>query len=57
MKMISGEYKIKENRLDNITHTERTMTIDLHVVTYEPSKNNADAFLDELQELLNKYAI
>ena len=55
--MISGEYEIKENRLDNITHTERTMTIDLHVVTYEPSKNNADAFLDELQELLNKYAI
>ena len=55
--MISGEYVIKENQLDNITQTERTMTIELHIVTYEPSKNNADAFLDELQKLLNKYAI
>ena len=55
--MISGEYEIKENELDNITHTERTMKIELCVVTYEPSKKNADAFLDELQELLNKYAI
>ena len=55
--MISGEYEIKENRLDNNTHTERTMKIELCVVTYEPSNKNADAFLDELQELLNKYAI
>ena len=55
--MISGEYEIKENDLDKNTHTERTMRIELYLVTYEPSKNNADAFLDELQNLLNKYAI
>lgn len=55
--MISGEYEIKENNLDNITHTERTMKIELCIVTYEPSGKNADAFLDELQKLLNKYAI
>ena len=55
--MISGEYEIKENDLDKNTHTERAMKIELFIVTYEPSKNNADAFLDELQTLLNKYAI
>ena len=55
--MISGDYEITENKLDDITHTERTMRIELCVVTYESSKNNADAFLDELQKLLNKYAI
>jgi len=55
--MISGEYEIKESKLDDITHTERTMKIELCIVTYEPSKKNSDAFLDELQTLLNKYAI
>lgn len=55
--MISGDYEIKENNLDKNTHTERTMRIELYIVTYEPSKKNADAFLDELQTLLNKYAI
>lgn len=55
--MISGEYEIKENDLDKNTHTERAMRIELYLVTYEPSKNNADAFLEELQALLNKYAI
>ena len=55
--MISGEYESKENKLDDVTHTERTMKIELCIVTYEPSKKNADAFLDELQTLLNKYAI
>lgn len=55
--MISGEYEIKENKLDDITHTERTMKIELCIVTYEPSKKNADVFLNELQVLLNKYAI
>jgi hypothetical protein len=55
--MISGEYEIKENKLDDITHTERTMKIELCIVTYEPSNKNADTFLNELQTLLNKYAI
>ena len=55
--MISGDYEIKENSLDNITHTERTMVVELCVVTYELSDENSDAFLDELQKLLNKYAI
>jgi hypothetical protein len=56
-KMISGDYEIKENDLDKNTHTERTMKIELMLVTYEPSEKNADAFLNELQTLLNKYAI
>ena len=55
--MISGEYEIKENKLDDITYSERTMRIELFLVTYEPSEKNADAFLEELQTLLNKYAI
>lgn len=55
--MISGDYEIKENDLDKNTHTERTMRIELMLVTYEPSEKNADAFLEELQTLLNKYAI
>lgn len=55
--MISGEYEIKENKLDDITYTERTMKIELCIVTYEPSKKDSAAFLDELQTLLNKYAI
>lgn len=55
--MISGEYEINSNKLDDITGTERTMQIELCIVTYEPSKNNAAEFLSELQTLLNKYAI
>lgn len=55
--MMSGEYEIKENKLDDMTQTERTMKIELCIVTYEPSKKNADSFLNELQKLLNKYAI
>ncbi len=55
--MISGDYEIKENNLDKNTHTERTMIVELCVVTYEPSEKNADAFLNELQKLLDKYAI
>ncbi len=55
--MISGEYEITDDKLDNITHTERTMQIELCVVTYEPSENNSDNFLRELQKLLDKYAI
>lgn len=55
--MISGEYEIKEMKIDNITHTERTIKIELCVVTYEPSENNSYKFLTELQELLDKYAI
>lgn len=55
--MISGEYQIKEMKRDNITHTECTMEIELCIVTYEPSENNSLKFLDELQALLDKYAI
>ena len=55
--MFSGEIEIKENKLDECTHTERTMKIELCIVTYEPSEKNADAFLQELQNVLNKYAI
>lgn len=55
--MISGEYEIKSNKLDDITGTERTMQIELCIVTYEASKKNADAFLSDLQALLNKYTI
>jgi len=55
--MISGDYEIKENYLDKNTHTERTMKIELCIVTYEPSEKNAEAFLNELQALLCKYAI
>ena len=52
--MISGEYEIKENNLD---YEERTMKIELCIVTAEDTRKNADAFLEELQSLLNKYAI
>lgn len=55
--MISGEYQIKKMKTDDITHTECTMEIELCVVTYEPSENTSSKFLDELQALLNKYAI
>lgn len=56
--MISGEYEIKESKLDDITYTERTMKIELCIVTYEPSDSkNSSEFLSELQTLLNKYAI
>lgn len=55
--MISGDYEIKENELDKNTHTERTMRVELYLVTYEPSEKNADSFLEELQTLLQKYAI
>ena len=55
--MISGEFEIKKNEIDHITHTERTIEIELCVVTYEPSEKNSEKFFEELQELLNKYAI
>ena len=55
--MISGEYEIKKNELDNISHTERTIEIELCVVTYEPSEKNSEKFFEELQELLDRYAI
>ena len=57
IEITSGDYEIMENDLDKNTHTERTMKIELCIVTYEPSEKNADSFLSELQTLLNKYAI
>jgi hypothetical protein len=55
--MISGEYEIKKIELDNITHTERTIVLELCVVTYEPSEKNSSKFFEELKELLDRYAI
>ena len=55
--MISGEYEIKKNEIDHITYTERTIVLELCIVTYEPSEKNSEKFFAELQELLNRYAI
>lgn len=52
--MISGEYGIIEDKVD---YEERTINIELCVVTAEDTDKNSEKFLEELQELLNKYAI
>ena len=55
--MISGEYQIKKNKMDDFTHTECTLEIELCVVTYEQCEYTASKFLDELQALLDKYSV
>lgn len=52
--MISGEYEIIKDKVD---YEERTMNIELCVVTAEDTEKNSEKFLKELQDLLNKYAI
>lgn len=52
--MISGEFEIVRDKCE---YEERTMNIELCIVTDESSGNNSDKFLEELQDLLNKYAI
>lgn len=64
--LISGEYKITEDKLLRIedpftqrvsTYPERTIRIELCVVTDETTDKDGDSFCNELQELLSKYAI
>lgn len=55
--MISGEYEVKENRVVPPAYGERKITVECHVVVDDYSENNASNFFDELQALLNKYAI
>ena len=52
--MISGEYEITNDR---IKWGERTMEINLVIVTYEDSDRSSDKFFEELEALLQKYAI
>lgn len=55
--MISGEYEIDKNEIDHITYTERTIEGRFCVVVDDYSENNSEKFFEELQALLNKYAI
>ena len=55
--MISGDYEIDRNEIDHITYTERTIEGRFCVVVDDYSNNNSVKFFEELQELLNKYAI
>jgi hypothetical protein len=55
--MISGEYEIKKNDIDHITYTERTIVVECCVVVDDYSENNSAHFFEELEALLNKYAI
>lgn len=55
--MISGEYEIDKNEIDHYTFTERTIEGRFCVVTDERGDKTSEKFFEELQELLNKYAI
>lgn len=55
--MISGEYEIDKNEIDCYTFTERTIEGRFCIVTDETGDKNSEKFFEELQELLNKYAI
>ena len=57
MGLISGEYSVKRNEIDHITYTERTIEVELCVVVDDYSEHNSVKFFEELQELLDKYAI
>lgn len=52
--MISGEYNIN---YDKTEYGERTMELNLVIVTAENSDESSDKFLEELEALLRKYAI
>ena len=52
--MISGEYSIN---YDKTEYSERTMEINLVIVTAEDSDKGSLEFLEELKTLLQKYAI
>lgn len=52
--MISGEYNIN---YDKTEYSERTMELNLVIVTAEDSDKSSDKFLEELEKLLIKYAI
>ena len=52
--MISGEYEITKDKTE---WSERTMDINLVIVTAEESDRSSDKFLEELEALLQKYAI
>lgn len=52
--MISGDYNINYDKYDN---GERTMELNLVIVTAEDSENNSENFKLELEALLRKYAI
>lgn len=53
--MISGEYDIKENKIE---YGERTVKLELCIVTDESKDNKSfSRFQEELEELLNRYAI
>ena len=52
--MISGDYNIN---YDKTEYDERTMEINLVIVTAEDTDKDSTEFLKELEELLKKYAI
>ena len=52
--MISGEYNIN---YDKTEYSERTMELNLVIVTAEESDRSSLEFLKELEALLQKYAI
>jgi hypothetical protein len=53
-KMISGDYNIN---YDKTEYEERTMELNLVIVTAEDTDKSSTEFLKELEELLKKYAI
>jgi ribonuclease PH len=55
--MISGDYEVLENKVNPPAYGERIITVKCHVVVDDYSENNATNFFEELQTLLNKYAI
>ena len=55
--MISGEYEVKENKVVPPAYGERRITVECHVVIDDYSENNATHFFEDLEALLNKYAI
>lgn len=59
--LISGQYEITKDqmlRIDGVTYPERTLNIELCVVTDDSnSDKGSEKFLEELQELLSRYAI
>jgi ribonuclease PH len=55
--MISGDCEVLENKVNPPAYGERIITVKCHVVVDDYSENNATNFLEELQTLLNKYAI
>ena len=52
--MISGDYNIN---YDKTEYDERTMEINLVIVTAEDTDKGSTEFLEELERLLKKYAI